>query len=130
MRPPAYVPLIYIADQRQRVEVYRKLAQITDAESLGVLRRELRDRFGPPPPEVEMLLDVAELKVIAAARGVTAIETRGSKLLLTRNHDLVFVGRNFPRLTESEASARVREIRRLLLSMESQWMPVVSTAVS
>jgi transcription-repair coupling factor (superfamily II helicase) len=44
---PAYIPLDYIADSRQRIEFYRKLAQATDKASLEKLSTELRDRFGP-----------------------------------------------------------------------------------
>src|SRR5439155_25380129 len=48
-RAPAFIPFKYIAESRQRIEIYRKLAQVTDKASLDRLRRELRDRFGQPP---------------------------------------------------------------------------------
>jgi len=51
----AAIPYTYIADPRQRIEIYRKLAQANDTESLKTLQAELRDRFGPPPPAVERL---------------------------------------------------------------------------
>ena len=42
----AYIPFGYISDARQRIEAYRKLAQVTDKAGLDSLERELCDRFG------------------------------------------------------------------------------------
>src|SRR5688500_3830646 len=80
------IPQSYIADSRQRMEIYRKLVEVTDTESLQKLRAELRDRFGPIPATVELLLLVADIKLLAATRDITAIETQDDKLKLTRNN--------------------------------------------
>ncbi|MEW6160421.1 MAG: transcription-repair coupling factor [Verrucomicrobiota bacterium] len=116
-RVPAYIPLNYIPLPQQRVEIYRKLAQATDKAALEKLREELRDRFGKLPASVELLLQVAALKILAAERGVTAIETREDKLMLTRANDYLMIGGKFPRLTKKDAKGRLNEIRRLLLSL-------------
>ncbi len=113
----AYIPLQYIAEPQQRIEIYRKLAQATDAASLDKLRAELRDRFGKLPPAMELLLQVADLKIFAGDRGVTAMETREDKLMLTRNNDYLMPGGKFPRLSKKEPKARLNEIRRLLLAL-------------
>ena len=113
----AYIPFNYISDSRQRIDVYRKLAQATDKPALENLRGELRDRFGPLPSAAEMLLLVAELKILAAARGITVLETRADKLMLTRNNDYVTAGGKFPRLTKTTAKARLTEIKKLLLAL-------------
>ena len=118
-RVPAYLPLDYIADPRQRIEVYRKLAQITDKPSLEKLAKEVRDRFGPLPRAVETVLQVAELKLLASERGVAVIETREEKLMLTRYGDLLTVGGRLPRLTKKEPGARLKEIKKLLLALEA-----------
>src|SRR5204863_8197724 len=102
------------ANSRQRMEIYRKLAEVTDTESLQKLRAQLRDRFGPIPAPVELLLMVADLKLIAASRQITAIETQDDKLMLTPNADLITVDDKFPRLTGKSARARLNEIKRLL----------------
>ena len=113
----ACVPRQYISDSRQRVEIYRKLAQVTDNRALQTLRDELRDRFGTLPPPMELLVQIAELKVLAGDRGITVIETRGDKLMLTRNNDYITLAGRFPRLTQKEAKARLTEIRKLLLAL-------------
>ena len=113
----ACAPFKYISDSRQRIDVYRKLAQATDKQALKNLRAELRDRFGPLPPPMERLLQVAELKVLAADRGITVMETKEDKLMLTRNEDYITLAGKFPRLTETEAKARLDEIRKLLVAL-------------
>src|SRR5258707_932016 len=81
--PPAsgQIPLAYISDSVQRIEIYRKLAQVTDRAALENLRTELRDRFGPLPPAMELLLQVAEIKILASEKSVTIIEVREGKLM-------------------------------------------------
>jgi len=113
----AYIPFDYIADARQRIEIYRKLAQATDKNVLAQLKSELRDRFGPLPAALELLLKTTEIKILASERDITVIETRESKLMLTRNNDYITVGGKFPRLAKKGATARLNEIKRLLLAL-------------
>ena len=116
-RAPAYLPLSYITDSRLRIEVYRKLAQSTEKSALQKISQELRDRFGPLPRAVDVLLQVAELKLIASEKAVTMIETREDKLLLTRLGDLLTLGDRLPRLMKTEPEARLKEIKKVLLAM-------------
>ena len=116
-RTEAAIPFSYISDPRHRIEIYRKIAQIDDKPSLQSLEKEIRDRFGPPPRALGLLLQVAELKMLAAERGVAAIEVKEDKLMLERNNDYIMVGTKFPRLTKKEASARLKEIRKLLMAL-------------
>ena len=113
----AHVPASYVPDARQRIDIYRKVAQATEREAIGSLRRELRDRFGPLPAPVELLLQVADIRILAGDRGVTTVETRDGKLMLTRNDNFVTLGGKFPRLTRKESKARLKEIQLLLQSM-------------
>ena len=116
-RHPASIPFSYVTEVQQRIEVYRKLAQINDKESLAALKNELRDRYGPLPSAVELLLLVADIKWMASDRNISSVETRNGKVILTRNRDLIMVGDRFPRLTKKRPEARLKEIKRLLLSL-------------
>jgi transcription-repair coupling factor (superfamily II helicase) len=113
----AGLPASYIAEAQQRIEMYRKLAQASDAGALGDLKAELRDRFGPPPAAVELALQAADLKLAAAGRGLTKIETQEGKLMLTRGNDYVMAGGKFPRLKKTAAAARLNEIKKLVLAL-------------
>ena len=116
-KPAACFPGSYIPEAQQRIEIYRKLAQVNDAASWRALKNELRDRFGPLPEAVDLLLRVADLKIAAGQRGVTMIETQGDKLMLTRNNDFVMARGKFPRLTRTTARGRLDEIKKLLLAL-------------
>ena len=117
-RPPqAGFPARYIPEAPHRVAMYRRLAQCTSKAALEALRGELRDRFGPLPRGVELLLDVAALKLLAADQQITSLETREDKLILERRGDYVMVGGKFPRLTKRDPKARLNEIRKLLLAL-------------
>lgn len=58
----AYLPEDYITDQRQKVELYKRIRQIDSLESYQEVKSELLDRFGDYPKEVGNLLDISLLK--------------------------------------------------------------------
>ncbi|HEV2453821.1 MAG TPA: TRCF domain-containing protein, partial [Verrucomicrobiae bacterium] len=113
----AMLPHSYAPDPRHRIDIYRKLAQANELPALKNLEKELRDRFGTPPPQVELLLLIAELKILASEKSVTAIEVSNDKLMLTRQNDFITLGGKFPRLTKKEAKGRLKEIKKLLLAL-------------
>jgi transcription-repair coupling factor (superfamily II helicase) len=113
----ASLPHNYVTEPQHRIDIYRKLAQATDKPALEALHKELRDRFGPLPAPVELLLLVAELKILAGEKFVTDIEVREDKLMLTRQGDFITLGGKFPRLTKKDAKARLKEIKRMLLAI-------------
>jgi len=113
----ATIPHNYISEPQHRIEIYRKLAQAGEKSALENLQKELRDRFGPLPPAVELLLQVAELKILASEKAVTNIEVKEGKLMLTRQGDFITLGGKFPRLTKKDSKARLKEIKKLLLAI-------------
>jgi transcription-repair coupling factor (superfamily II helicase) len=113
----ASIPFKYISDSRQRIEIYRKLAQASDKSALQSLEKEIRDRFGPLPAALQLLLLISELKILASDRGITAIEVKEDRLMLTRNNDFIMVGSKFPRLIKTEPAARLKEIKKLLTAL-------------
>ena len=117
LRAIAALPHNYVTEPAHRIEIYRKLAQATDRVALENLTGELRDRFGPLPPPAELLLQVAELKILAGEKSVTTIEVREDKLMLTRQGDFITLAGKFPRLTRPDARARLKEIKKLLLAV-------------
>jgi transcription-repair coupling factor (superfamily II helicase) len=73
LRLAAHLPAAWVDDPALRFSVLRKIAAARDAAAVADLRRELADRFGPPPPEAAHLLDLAELKAACRAAGVARI---------------------------------------------------------
>jgi transcription-repair coupling factor (superfamily II helicase) len=113
----AALPENYATEPQHRIEIYRKIAQATEKSALETLQKELRDRFGPLPPSAELLLLVSELKILASERGITVMEVKEEKLMLTRQGDFITVGGKFPRLTKKDAKGRLKEIKKLLLAL-------------
>jgi transcription-repair coupling factor (superfamily II helicase) len=113
----ASLPHNYAPESQHRIEIYRKLAQATDKQALEALQKELRDRFGPLPPPVELLLAVAELRILASERNITSVEVKEDKVILTRNRDFITLGGKFPRLAKKDPKAKLKEIKRLLLAL-------------
>jgi transcription-repair coupling factor (superfamily II helicase) len=113
----AGLPHNYAPESQHRIEIYRKLAQATDKAALEALQKEMRDRFGPIPPAVELLLTVAELKILASERSITVVEVKEDKVMLTRHNDFITLGGKFPRLAKKDAKARLKEIKKLLLAV-------------
>jgi transcription-repair coupling factor (superfamily II helicase) len=74
---PAFLPRDYVAGQRQRVEVYQRLARVRRLEKIDDFRQELRDRFGPLPEPAEWLMRLAELRLLAARWQVAAVHLEG-----------------------------------------------------
>jgi transcription-repair coupling factor (superfamily II helicase) len=69
----AYLPRDYVAGQRLRIEVYRRLARVRRLDRLEDFRAELLDRFGALPGPAEWLLRQAEVRLLAAGWKVATV---------------------------------------------------------
>ena len=69
----ARVPDSYVEDLAQRLSIYQRLARMHDAEAISDLNEELRDRFGPVPRNVELLLAAEKMRVLAEQAGVDSV---------------------------------------------------------
>jgi transcription-repair coupling factor (superfamily II helicase) len=106
----AFIPASYIEDERLRVSLYRKIAEAALPDEVAKLTAELKDRFGPLPPAVQRLLALALLRIEAAARGITLVETREDLLRCVRPGRDALEGGRFPRLKKRLPDARLKEI--------------------
>jgi len=113
-RIPAFIPVPYVSDPAMRIRAYREIAEITSREQLERLRRDWRDRFGPFPPAVDNLFALVEIKLAAAESGVSRVEVRERKVMLTRHGDFILVAGKFPRLVGSEIDQHLPEIVELI----------------
>ena len=90
---PAHLPDSYVADDDAKLDLYRRLARAEQACEIQAVREELRDRFGPLPPEAERLLLVAELRALGGQVGLETVLIKGDEARLTFRRDAA------PRLT-------------------------------
>ena len=78
-----YIPDTYIEEAMEKMEGYKKIASITSEEELEAVRRELEDRFGPPPVEVMSVFAIAEIRVFCRRLSISALQERAGLVGIT-----------------------------------------------
>ena len=81
------IPSQYMEDHRDRLMMYRRVAQCAHPQDLLELRDEITDRFGPPPPEVLSFLNHGLVQLITTAMGVEIFDSQGSFMNLELSMD-------------------------------------------
>ena len=139
----AYLPEVYIVNEEQKLEIYKKIAAISSTDEYEDMKAELEDRFGSVPAPAANLLRIALLRSVAARIGITEIvgtagtihfyldsaaQIRGDRIpLLLRNYTktLSFSARGFGKRGDPEFLYRykpvgvtVRDEEILLASVE------------
>jgi len=82
-----YIPKNYIPISRHRMDAYRKIAVARNDDDLGQIRGELTDVYGTMPDEVNLLLEMAELRIKASRRGIKSIVASGQDLVFSFDKD-------------------------------------------
>ena len=117
----AGLPLDYIEADRLRLAVFRTLAHLTCEEEVAEFRLELIDRFGKLPPEVENLMIITVIKILAAQAGFSSLTVSENRILLRkRAADTYRSNGKIPRLKEmasptEKLHALLRMIRLIAL---------------
>ncbi len=78
----AHIPESYIESTNLRIDVYRRIADISSFEDSMDVVDELIDRFGEPPKAVQGLIDIALMRNLASSMGFTEIKQQNGNLLL------------------------------------------------
>jgi transcription-repair coupling factor (superfamily II helicase) len=68
------IPESYVADLNVRLALYRRLAELEDADAIESFAAELIDRFGPLPAEVKSLLKIVAIKQLCRIAQVEKID--------------------------------------------------------
>ena len=76
----AYLPTDWIPDMSLRLQIYRRIASLSNLEALENMRDELIDRFGQMPSAVNGLLFQIEVKLLAQAAHATHIMERDGEI--------------------------------------------------
>jgi transcription-repair coupling factor (superfamily II helicase) len=78
----ALIPEDYVDDMVTRLELYQRMADISELKQIPNLAQELNDRFGVPPKEVENLLYILKIRVIAKDRGIESISNLEGEIII------------------------------------------------
>jgi transcription-repair coupling factor (superfamily II helicase) len=68
------IPESYVPDLQLRMALYRRLAEIENAEDIDAFGAELIDRFGPLPQEVEHLLKIVYIKILCHRANIEKLD--------------------------------------------------------
>ena len=79
----AYIPDFYVADQKQKLTIYRKIGQIKTFEEIDDLKVELKDRFGKMPEETYNLFDVAKIKILMKKSYIPRLYYSGKNIVIS-----------------------------------------------
>jgi transcription-repair coupling factor (superfamily II helicase) len=78
----AHIPEEYVPESALRLRLYRRLADVTSYPQVDEIERELRDRFGAPPEEVDNLIYLLRLRVAAIQAQLSAIALEDGRVVL------------------------------------------------
>lgn len=87
LRVSALIPEGYIEDITLRLSIYRRIAGSVSEDGINDIESEMRDRFGSLPEEVERLLKVMKLKIMAKRLLITGISESDSKVRFVFSED-------------------------------------------
>ena len=83
LRVDAYLGTDYVSEEKQRMEMYKRIASIVTDEERADVTDELIDRYGTLPPAAETLLDVSQLRALCNRIGASAV-SRGKDGLVMK----------------------------------------------
>lgn len=78
----AYIPATYMRSEYQRLEMYKRIADIENVEEWQDIQDELMDRFGELPKVVENLLSVVLIKALAHKIYISKIKQQGTETVV------------------------------------------------
>jgi transcription-repair coupling factor (superfamily II helicase) len=78
----AYIPDLYVENDSERLDIYRRLYRASTIREADEIRLELVDRFGAAMAEVDQLFALAQLRIFGADIGLKKIEINQRTLRL------------------------------------------------
>ena len=79
----AYLPVDYVRDEAERVDLYRRASGVHTLAELDDLAEELQERFGELPEPALNLLGLSRIKLLAREVGATAVNYRSGTFSIT-----------------------------------------------
>ena len=76
----------YLADDDARSATYGRFAEARGLAEMSRLARELREAYGPFPPEVRNFVELAKLRLLAAGKGVATIQAHMTDVQVAFHH--------------------------------------------
>lgn len=78
----AYLPTDYISDERQKIEIYKRIREIESKTDYQALQDELIDRFGDYPDQVAYLIEIGLLKAYLDDAFVESLDRKQNSVVV------------------------------------------------
>ena len=118
----AALPESYIPHLPTRLALYQRFAKVRERSALPDLREELRDRFGPLPPEAENLLTLLDLRALAETVGIESILHTQAGITLNLRYAVGSAQAPLQRVLGPAARVGNRQIRLSMRGLGDQWL--------
>ena len=83
----SYIPDTYIEDQAQKIEIYQDIALCRNDEDIEDVIDEIIDRYGSMPKEVENLIEIARIKILAREASVIKVTQKEKSIMVNLDKD-------------------------------------------
>ena len=83
----SYIPDTYIEDQAQKIEIYQDIALCRNDEDIEDVIDEIIDRYGSMPKEVENLIEIARIKILAREASVIKVIQKEKSITVNLDKD-------------------------------------------
>jgi transcription-repair coupling factor (superfamily II helicase) len=100
------IPVDYIAEENQRLRMYKLVAGVETEAQLNDVAAELRDRYGEPPSAIRNLLQYAALKLLCLQVGATAIDRKRDLVSIRFRQNASIDAGKLARFVSSERGAQ------------------------
>ncbi len=119
---PVTIPEDYIPDLTTRLQLYRRLSGLADETEIEEMGAEIVDRFGPPPPEVDLLLKLVRIKALCRLSHVEKLDA-GAKGMTIAFRDNSFANpAALVKWVTANPEARVRPDMRIVVSGDFEFL--------
>ena len=96
----AYIPDDYVPDTDLKMEFYQRLADARRIVELLAVKEELEDRFGRLPYQMNSLMNLMEIKIMARQLGLAAVQLEKSRFRMIFPNELQVSPADIQRLVE------------------------------
>ncbi|WP_242258739.1 transcription-repair coupling factor [Streptococcus thoraltensis] len=108
----AYLPAQYISDERQKIEIYKRIREIDSRAAYEELQDELIDRFGEYPDQVAYLLEIGLVKAYLDSVFTELVDRKENQVIIRfeKVTQTLFLTQDyFEALSKTSLKARISE---------------------
>ncbi len=116
---PVLIPEDYVADLQLRLQLYKRLGDVTEAEEIDAFGAELIDRFGPLPDEVQHLLKIVYIKGLCRKANVEKVDAGPKGIVLSfRKSEFANPAGLVSYIAEQGVLAKIRPDQKVVLTRD------------